>query len=163
MPNKYYTVQCQLNDESPFRDILVVTGVSRGKADGYMAAIRSLYPSRRHRVITSKVYGNKETKIVDEFIGNGKLGVHGLSERMDFNPSTLFPKALSKVEKVMIEGEKKYPQNNWGNADDHYDHAEAHLANYPHEITGDDSIKELSHAITRLLMELEILLCEVEN
>lgn len=82
---------------------------------------------------------------------------------MIFNTQTLFPKAIAEVEKVMTEGEKKYPGNNWGNADDHYDHAEAHLANYPYEENPNQAIEELSHAVTRLLMELEILLSKVEQ
>ena len=72
-----------------------------------------------------------------------------------FNPLRLFPKALDEVEKVMVEGEKKYPDNDWRDRDpiEHLDHAHAHVESLWLGV-GDD-IENASHTIARLLMWLE--------
>lgn len=94
-----------------------------------------------------------------------------------FNPQTLFPLALAEVEKVMIEGEKKYPENNWREIQpydtassecdyelSHLSHAQDHIFSYYNYDNNKCNRKEeLSHAVTRLLMELEILLGKVEK
>jgi hypothetical protein len=72
-----------------------------------------------------------------------------------------FPKALEEVEKVMIEGLEKYPNDDWSRRpiEEHIKHAVDHLRVIPFDvdIAKKQWIEDASHAATRVLMLLEIL------
>jgi len=83
-------------------------------------------------------------------------------------PQALFPIALAEVHKVMVEGEKKYPRNDWDERDieEHVTHAQDHLSRFIDDyIHGDlESAKEnVTHLSARVLMLTNKFLKEVES
>lgn len=83
------------------------------------------------------------------------LDIDLLDEAMD----SLSNEPLTAIARVMEEGLKKYPKNNWLliSYEDHINHALCHL--YMH-IKGDEQDEHLEHALTRIAMAYETFLRE---
>ena len=95
-----------------------------------------------------RVYG----KLVD-FLEDPDVGL--LYDAIDY----LSNEPLTIIAKVLEEGLKKYPKNNWLliSYEDHINHALCHLYML---IKGDEQDNHLSHALTRIAMAYETFLRE---
>jgi hypothetical protein len=99
--------------------------------------------------------GNWEPRIHATLNTDIVTGVNGGKQSKINTSFSLVPhKALLAIGKVMAEGAKKYPKDNWRKLtpDEIYDHAMEHLINW--KITGD--MEELEHFVTRASMLYEV-------
>ena len=96
--------------------------------------------------------GRAYTKLID-FLED--LDIDFLDEAINL----ISDEPLTALARVMEEGLKKYPKNNWLliSYEDHINHALCHL--YMH-IKGDTQDNHLEHALTRIAMAYEVFLRE---
>lgn len=85
----------------------------------------------------------------------------------EHSPQAMFPAAINEINNVIIEGEKTHKKDEWRTMDlkipTHLQHALDHIRAVDSKKDKEENLMNISHAATRCLMALQLLLEEIRR